>query len=156
MAIGDKARAKGLAVYTEAQDRRKGWENDNQRGDEIADVMTLAEKTKAGAWTDVTFVNGFTNHPNTAVWGTTQYRIIGDQYLELRGEIACPSGYGTDAAMFSVPAAGRPPRNLQVLALDNASATPGIAMVGVRSDGQVTISPPGKSFINLTVRVPLN
>jgi hypothetical protein len=153
VATGDKARARGLAVYDSAQDRRMGYDNDNQRGDEIAAVM---DKTEPTQWTNVTFVNGFANHPNTTVWGLTQYRIIGDQYLELRGEVACPSGYGTDATMFTVPAAGRPPRNLQVLCLDNASATPGIAMVGVRSDGQVTLSPPGKSFINLTVRVPLN
>lgn len=39
MAIGDRAAAKGLKVYTSAQDRRLGFENDNQRGDEIADTM---------------------------------------------------------------------------------------------------------------------
>jgi hypothetical protein len=49
MAIGDKAAAKGLAVYTDAQDRRKGWENDNQRGDDIADVIDRVAKLEAGA-----------------------------------------------------------------------------------------------------------
>jgi hypothetical protein len=39
MAIGDKAAAKGLAVYTGSQDRRRGFENDNQRGDELADEI---------------------------------------------------------------------------------------------------------------------
>lgn len=39
MAIGDKAAAKGLAVYAPTQDRRLGYQNDNQRGDELADEM---------------------------------------------------------------------------------------------------------------------
>ncbi len=39
MAIGDKAVAKGLAVYLGTQDLRKGYENDNQRGDELADEI---------------------------------------------------------------------------------------------------------------------
>lgn len=39
MAIGDEAAAAGLAKYASSQDRRLGWENDNQRGDEIARVM---------------------------------------------------------------------------------------------------------------------
>lgn len=36
MAIGDKAAAAGLAVYESTQDKRLGYENDNQRGDELA------------------------------------------------------------------------------------------------------------------------
>ncbi|MBF4565404.1 hypothetical protein [Plantibacter sp. VKM Ac-2876] len=40
MAIGDKAAAKGLAVYPPNQKVGKGYENDNQRGDELADEMT--------------------------------------------------------------------------------------------------------------------
>lgn len=39
MAIGDKAAAKGLTVFAGTQDRRKGYENDNIRGDDIADVI---------------------------------------------------------------------------------------------------------------------
>lgn len=39
MAIGDKAAAKGLATYPETQDHSKGYENDNQRGDELADEI---------------------------------------------------------------------------------------------------------------------
>lgn len=39
MAIGDLAALAGLAVYNETQDRRLGYQNDNQRGDEIAAAM---------------------------------------------------------------------------------------------------------------------
>lgn len=39
MAIGDKAAAKGLVVYPATQDRRLGYQNDNQRGDDIADEI---------------------------------------------------------------------------------------------------------------------
>jgi hypothetical protein len=40
MAIGDKAAAKGLVVYPNTQDKRLGYQNDNQRGDELADEIT--------------------------------------------------------------------------------------------------------------------
>jgi len=40
MAIGDKAAAKGLVVYPATQAHSKGYENDNQRGDELADEIT--------------------------------------------------------------------------------------------------------------------
>jgi hypothetical protein len=36
MAIGDAAAAAGLAVFASAQDKRLGYQNDNQRGDDIA------------------------------------------------------------------------------------------------------------------------
>lgn len=36
MAIGDAAAAAGFEVYSDTQDRRLGYENDNQRGDELA------------------------------------------------------------------------------------------------------------------------
>ncbi len=39
MAVGDKAAAKGLAVYASTQDKRLGYNNDNQRGDELADEI---------------------------------------------------------------------------------------------------------------------
>lgn len=39
MAIGDKAAAKGLTVYTSAQAHSLGYQNDNQRGDDIADEI---------------------------------------------------------------------------------------------------------------------
>lgn len=39
MAKGDKAAARGLAVYPSTQDRRLGYENDNERGDELADEI---------------------------------------------------------------------------------------------------------------------
>jgi len=48
MAIGDAAAAAGLVVYSDAQDRRKGFENDNQRGDEIAAVMGRTAKLETG------------------------------------------------------------------------------------------------------------
>lgn len=40
MAVGDKAAAKGLVVYAATQDLKQGYNNDNQRGDELADEMT--------------------------------------------------------------------------------------------------------------------
>lgn len=39
MAIGDKAAAKGLAVYASSQAHSLGYQNDNQRGDDIADEI---------------------------------------------------------------------------------------------------------------------
>lgn len=40
MANGDKAAAAGLAVFPGTQDRRQGYDNDNIRGDELAEHMT--------------------------------------------------------------------------------------------------------------------
>lgn len=37
--IGERAAAKGLAVFAGTADRREGFQNDNQRGDELADVI---------------------------------------------------------------------------------------------------------------------
>lgn len=39
MAIGDKAAAKGLTVYSASQAHNLGYQNDNQRGDDIADEI---------------------------------------------------------------------------------------------------------------------
>lgn len=39
MAIGDKAAAKALVVYTASQAHSLGYQNDNQRGDDIADEI---------------------------------------------------------------------------------------------------------------------
>ncbi|QQD75107.1 hypothetical protein I8920_09520 [Curtobacterium sp. YC1] len=39
MAIGDAAAAAGLATWTSTQDRRLGYQNDNQRGDELAAAL---------------------------------------------------------------------------------------------------------------------
>ena len=39
MAIGDAAAAAGLDVFPSDQDLRLGYQNDNQRGDDIAAVM---------------------------------------------------------------------------------------------------------------------
>ena len=39
MAIGDKAASKGLSVFPETQDHSLGYQNDNQRGDELADEI---------------------------------------------------------------------------------------------------------------------
>lgn len=54
MANGDKAAAAGLHVFTGTQDRRLGYDNDNIRGDELAEHMT----------------NG--GHPFTKITGTAQ------------------------------------------------------------------------------------
>ena len=43
MAIGDAAAAKGLVVYPSTQDKRLGYQNDNQRGDELAAEITARE-----------------------------------------------------------------------------------------------------------------
>lgn len=51
MAIGDKAAAKGLAVYAPTQDRRLGYQNDNQRGDELADEIDARVKADSDAAT---------------------------------------------------------------------------------------------------------
>lgn len=40
MAVGDKAAAKGLVVYPDTQAHSNGYQNDNQRGDELADEIT--------------------------------------------------------------------------------------------------------------------
>lgn len=40
MAIGDKAAAKGLQVFAPNQKVGLGFQNDNQRGDELADEIT--------------------------------------------------------------------------------------------------------------------
>ena len=47
MAIGDAAAAKGLAVYSSAQQSSNGFENNNQRGDEIAPTMTRLDTVEA-------------------------------------------------------------------------------------------------------------
>lgn len=39
MAIGDKAAAKGLQVWPDTQAHSNGFQNDNQRGDELADEI---------------------------------------------------------------------------------------------------------------------
>jgi hypothetical protein len=45
MAIGDLARAAGLTVYEGTQDARYGYQNDNQRGDDIAKLGTDLRRT---------------------------------------------------------------------------------------------------------------
>jgi hypothetical protein len=50
MAIGDTAAAAGLVVYPATQDARLGYENDNQRGDELATHMTAGTHH----WTQIT------------------------------------------------------------------------------------------------------
>jgi hypothetical protein len=39
MAVGDRAAAKGLVVYPSTQAHSAGYNNDNQRGDELADEI---------------------------------------------------------------------------------------------------------------------
>lgn len=54
MANGDEAAAKGLAVFAGTQDRRKGYDNDNIRGDEIARLMDriVVQQTDPGSVPD--------------------------------------------------------------------------------------------------------
>ncbi|PYY57778.1 hypothetical protein DEJ17_09770 [Curtobacterium sp. MCSS17_011] len=47
MAIGDAAAAAGLATYTSTQDRRLGYQNDNQRGDELAAALARIKTLEA-------------------------------------------------------------------------------------------------------------
>jgi hypothetical protein len=47
MANGDKAAAAGLEVFAATQDARLGYDNDNIRGDELADHMTSGTHTQA-------------------------------------------------------------------------------------------------------------
>lgn len=52
MAIGDKAAAKGLTVFANSQAHSLGYQNDNQRGDDIADEIdarTTADALKLDA-----------------------------------------------------------------------------------------------------------
>lgn len=61
MAVGDKAAAAGLAVFAATDDRRDGWQNDNVRGDELAEHMT----TGGHDWSRIT------GKPNVSVVGHT-------------------------------------------------------------------------------------
>jgi hypothetical protein len=47
MAIGDLAASKGLATYTSAQASSLGYQNDNQRGDDIAATMLRLDTVEA-------------------------------------------------------------------------------------------------------------
>jgi len=47
VAIGDAAAAAGLATYASTQDRRLGYQNDNQRGDELAAALTRIKALEA-------------------------------------------------------------------------------------------------------------
>jgi hypothetical protein len=49
MATGDLAASKGLKVFAATQDRRLGYDNDNQRGDDVAAVMIRADKLESSA-----------------------------------------------------------------------------------------------------------
>lgn len=49
MAIGDLAASAGLAVFAGTQDRRLGYQNDNQRGDELAAHMLTGGHALDGA-----------------------------------------------------------------------------------------------------------
>jgi hypothetical protein len=52
MAIGDAGAAKGLTVYPSSQARSLGYQNDNQRADDIAaeiDARTAADALKLNA-----------------------------------------------------------------------------------------------------------
>ncbi|RPE75194.1 MULTISPECIES: hypothetical protein [unclassified Frondihabitans] len=62
MAIGDKAAAAGLAVYASTQDRKLGYQNDNQRGDDIADVMQDVTALQKRMRLDGGFVNEQTSN----------------------------------------------------------------------------------------------
>jgi hypothetical protein len=47
MAIGDLAASKGLATYTSAQASSLGYQNDNQRGDDVAATMIRLDTVEA-------------------------------------------------------------------------------------------------------------
>lgn len=69
MAIGDMADAAGLEVFDETQDRRLGYQNDNVRGDELADHMLNG----GHPWSKITgkpstFPPSSHSHPNPT-WG---------------------------------------------------------------------------------------
>jgi hypothetical protein len=152
MAIGDEARAAGLADFPSSQDRRLGWQNDMQRGDELARAMarikTLEDRGKVGAWTKVDFSSGWGNNTDVASWGNTEWRRIGDQYIELRGQIVPRSGYVLDETMFRLPTEARPPVRIQGTALENYG-TPYLIAIRVDPDGTVRVNPTGTRAINL-------
>lgn len=62
MAIGDKGAAAGLQIYPSSQDRRLGYQNDNQRADDIADVMTDVTALQKRMQVDAGFVNEQTSN----------------------------------------------------------------------------------------------
>lgn len=82
MAIGDLAALAGLAVYNETQDRRLGYQNDNQRGDEIAEAMQ--------GWTNL---DGLMNSPFFLLqWGIG--KITGTGVATIFEDVAFPVAFG--------------------------------------------------------------
>lgn len=72
MAIGDKASAKGLTVYPSSQAHKEGYENDNQRGDDIADEIDAriaADALKLDAAKVLVQATAPTNIPGTGYSG---------------------------------------------------------------------------------------
>ncbi|MEN0103326.1 MAG: hypothetical protein AAGC90_10405 [Curtobacterium sp.] len=73
MAIGDAAGAKGLKVYSASDLVNLGYQQNNQRGDEIAAVMTRADKLEAQTISVPKFsVRRSTNGQNCAAEKWTQ------------------------------------------------------------------------------------
>jgi hypothetical protein len=79
MATGDLAASKGLKTYTSAQDRRLGYDNDNQRGDDIAAAMLrldALEKTGGNRPTVILRKGNDQNTPDTAnAWGAVTWDV---------------------------------------------------------------------------------
>lgn len=99
MAIGDAAAAAGLTVYAATQAAQLGYQNDNQRGDDIAAVMAHVGMTGtnvSGAWTAAmlggkhVFTQYF-NNPNSAA----DYGALGgtNWTQAVQTGVAVPTGY---------------------------------------------------------------
>lgn len=58
MAIGDAGAAKGLIIYPATQDRSLGYQNDNQRADDIAATMVRLDKAESNLKTPSVVSNG--------------------------------------------------------------------------------------------------
>jgi hypothetical protein len=111
MATGDKAAAAGLKTYTSAQDRRLGFDNDNQRGDEIADVMARAAALEALSFKELFIVNSNRNTPITgnaenalvaADWAPPTKNIGFDTWSAGKLKILTPGDYMIIFSMGSV------------------------------------------------------
>lgn len=74
MAIGDAGAAKGLVIYPATQDIRLGYQNDNQRADDIAAAMTRLDTAESNLKAPTAVVNG--SAVGGAV-GTTQTVVVG-------------------------------------------------------------------------------
>lgn len=133
MAIGDLAAAAGLDVWTSAQDLNLGYQNDNQRGDDIALVMSRTSLLELGAAVSVTVFG--TNW--SAVTGFPPYCIKVGPMVYLFGAVKL-SGSGSYSDMFTIPTAMQPPTG-GARFIGNAINSSGVGFELVLTSGVVAV-----------------